>query len=59
MSQFWAFGGLVWVSYESISGFWKQFGPQDVGGGYLVNDFGALGVNFGFWDLILSIWEFF
>ena len=26
-------GGRVWVSKESISGFWKQFAPPDVGGG--------------------------
>ena len=33
--------------------------PQDVGGGYLVNGFGAPGVNICLWDSILSIRELF
>ena len=43
--------------WEPISGFGKQFGPQKVGGRYLVVDFGAVGVNFCIWDLNLSLWE--
>ena len=47
--------GLWWSSLglcESISCFLKQFGPQEVGGGYLEIDFGALRVNFSLWDSI-------
>ena len=45
--------GLLGVDFRFLETIW----PPDVGGGYLVNNFGALGVKNGFWDSILSNWE--
>ena len=43
--------GLLGVDFM----FSKQVEPQEVGGGYLVIDFEALGVNFCLWELFLFL----
>ena len=43
--------GLLGIDFR----FSKQFGSQKVSGGYLIIDFGALGLNFCLWELFLFL----
>ena len=47
------FYGLIFALWESILG-GNQFGIQYVSVGYLEVDLGSLGVDFDFWELVLS-----
>ena len=43
--------GSIFVLWELISGFGNQVRPQEVNDGYLVIDFGPLGVLFGLYRI--------